>query len=196
MTDWIGDTNSIFKTLGASSHGSEARENNDFYATDPKALYSLINEHNIVFNSNIWECACGAGNLSEVLKEYNYNVYSSDLVDHGYGTVGVDFLRCINTWDGDIITNPPYKYAQEFIEHALDLITDGNHVYMFLKIQFLEGKKRKALFDSKQLKTVYISRSRIECGKNNVFTGGSAVAYAWFDFEKGYNGDPVIKWFN
>ena len=57
-------------------------------------------------------------------------------------------------------------------------------------------EEENIVFDSKQLKTVYISRSRIECGKNNVFTGGSAVAYAWFDFEKGYNGDPVIKWFN
>jgi len=26
--------------------------------------------------------------------------------------------------------------------------------------------------------------------------GGSAVAYAWFVWQKGYKGDTVIKWFN
>lgn len=69
---------------------------------------------------------------------------------------------------------------------------------MFLKLTFLEGKTRRALFDTKQLKTVYVSSSRIICAKNGVFenVGGSAVAYAWFEFEKGFQGDPVIKWIN
>lgn len=41
-------------------------------------------------------------------------------------------------WDGDILTNPPYKYAKEFIEHAMTIIPDGRKVFMFLKLQFLE----------------------------------------------------------
>lgn len=113
----------------------------------------------------------------------------------------MDFLKCNDTFQGDIITNPPYKYAKEFVEHALDLIPEGNKVFMFLKLQFLEGKSRRKLFDKNQLKTVYVSSSRILCARNGDFEtvkkgGGSAVAYAWFEFEKGYNSEPIIKWIN
>ena len=114
---------------------------------------------------------------------------------------GVDFLRCGDRFNGDIITNPPYKYAKQFVEHGLDLINDGNKVFMFLKIQFLEGKERRKLFDTGQLKTVYVSSSRILCAKNGDFEGmirggGSAVAHAWYEFQKGYKGETIVKWIN
>jgi len=72
---------------------------------------------------------------------------------------------------------------------------------MFLKLTFLEGKKRRKLFDSGCLKTLYVSSSRILCAKNGDFErmkagGGSAVAYGWYEFEKGYKGNPIIKWIN
>lgn len=110
----------------------------------------------------------------------------------------MDFLQCSSGFDGDIITNPPYKYAQQFVEHALELIPEGNKVFMFLKLTFLEGKGRRALFDEKQLKTVYVSTSRIKCAKNGKFEdmGSSAAAYAWYEFQKGFNGDPKIMWIN
>ncbi len=71
-------------------------------------------------------------------------------------------------------------------------------MWMFLKLQFLEGKGRKVLFDRMELKTVYVSRSRIICAKNGNFESvtSSAVAYAWFQFQKGYKGNPVIRWIN
>lgn len=92
-------------------------------------------------------------------------------------------------WDGDIITNPPYKYALDFIYKALQIIPDGHKVAMFLKVQFLEGKERKHLFKNFPPKVVYISSSRILCAKNADFkrmreNGGSAVAYAWFVWGK------------
>ena len=50
-------------------------------------------------------------------------------------------------------------------------------------------------------KCVYVSSSRILCAKNAMFDemkagGGSAVAYAWFEFEKGYKGKSELKWIN
>lgn len=58
------------------------REKNDYYATHPKAMEQLLKYE--TFNKNIWEPACGEGNLSEVLKAAGYNVYSTDLIDRGY----------------------------------------------------------------------------------------------------------------
>ena len=100
--------------------------------------------------------SCGRGDLSKRLEDFGYNVRSSDLFDRGYGEVGIDFLKTDEKWNGTILTNPPYIFAKEFCEHALDIVTPGNSVYMFLKLQFLEGKGRKQLFDRKELKTVYV----------------------------------------
>jgi len=197
--DWIGNSNSIYKTLGASNHTKEDRENNDFYATDPKAAELLLTLENI--DKNIWEPSCGEGHLSRVFLSHGHSVYSSDLINRGFESDIIDFLTCEKRFDGDIITNPPYSIAQEFIEKALDLVYTGNKVAMFLKLQFMEGKKRKLLFTKYPPQTIYVSSSRILCAKNAEFYkmiagGGSAVAYAWFVWRKGFTGNTTIKWFN
>lgn len=114
-----------------------------------------------------------------------------------------DFLGIENCdpWRGHIITNPPYKHAVEFIYKALSLIPEGYKVAMFLKVQFLEGKSRKRMFKEFPPKTIYVSSSRINCAKNGDFSGlremgGSAVAYAWYVWEKGYKGNTIVKWIN
>lgn len=138
------------------------------------------------------------GHLSKVLEEHGHNVKSTDLVYRGYGIGGVDFLSSNEKFDGDIITNPPYKYAKQFVERALESVEDGHKVAMFLRVLFLEGKARRELFQKYPPKTVYVSSSRIRCAVNGDFkddTGG-AQAYAWFVWEKGYAGDTTIKWFN
>ncbi len=200
MKDWKGNSNSIYKMLGSSNHTDKERQNEDYYATDPKAAKLLLELE--TFSPQIWECACGEGHLSKVFINAGYVVKSTDLFDRGFGETGIDFLAIDNqTWNGDIITNPPYRYAQEFIEKALLIIPEGNKVAMFLKIQFLEGKGRKELFRTQPPKYIYVSSSRLLCAKNAEFDkmiagGGSAVAYCWFVWHKGYKGDTILKWFN
>lgn len=195
----VGNSNSIFRTLGASNHTDKERQNEDFYATDPIAAELLLKEEK--FSHNIWECACGQKHLSGVFEKYGYNVRSSDLIDR-CGNEVFDFLSMENqSWDGDIITNPPYKYASEFIYKSLSVIQQGNKVAMFLKLQFMEGKERKHLFTKFPPKMVYVSSSRILCAKNGDFeglkaSGGSAVAYAWYVWEKGFKGNTTVKWIN
>lgn len=190
---------SIYITLGASNHTDKERQNEDFYATDPIAAKLLLEVEE--FSKNIWECACGQKHLSNVFENEGFNVRSSDIVDR-CGNEVYDFLSSDNTFfDGDVITNPPYKLAKEFIEKAIDIIPEGRKVAMFLKIQFLEGKERKKLFQKYPPKVIYVSSSRILCAKNAEFEamkagGGSAVAYAWYIWEKGYNGDTILKWIN
>ena len=194
--DWKGDKNSIFKTLGASNHTEKERESNDYYATDPKAVELLL--ENETFSNKIWEPACGEGHMSEVLRARGYSVLSTDLIDRGYGIGNVDFLQqtCRNL-QADIITNPPYKYAKEFAEKALEIVSIGNKVALFVKLTFLESKPRKQLFLTHPPKTVYVSCSRLKCAKNGVFDKvHSAVAYVWVVWEKGYSGSSNLKWIN
>ena len=195
--DWTGNSRSAHATLGARNYAQYDREENDFYATDPIALELLCDLE--VFSPTVWECACGQGHLSEVLKNRGYNVISSDLVERGYGHGGVDFLKTTKQFDGDIITNPPYKYAKEFIEHALEIIGEGHKVVMFLKVQFLEGKARRKMFEKYPPKRIYVSSGRLRCAMNGDFekyAKSNAVSYAWFIWEKGFKGETVVRWFN
>ena len=196
MKDWTGNRKSTYVVLGASNHVEEERQKHDYYATDPIAMELLLEVEE--FNNNVWECACGEGHLSEALTEHGYNVRSTDLIDRGFGIGGVDFLKQTEMFNGDIITNPPYRYASQFVEKSLELIPEGNKVAMFLKLQFLESKGRRVLFDKYPPKVVYVSSSRIKCAKNGEFdkVGSSAVAYAWYIWEKGFGGETVIRWIN
>lgn len=189
--DWIGN---------ASVRNCNIRNNNDdqndYYATEPQAVELLLQEES--FCREVWEPACGEGHVSEVLKAHGYNVYSTDLVNRGYGDCHVNFFKIQHPINRDIITNPPYKFAKEFVEHALDVVTSGHNVAMFLKLTFLEGAKRKALFDKYPPKKIYVFRNRVDCWKNGIEPkkASRAVCYAWFIWTKGFNGPPTIDWIN
>ena len=101
--DWSGNKNSIYKTLGASNHTEKEREENDYYATEPKAIEWLMTLENL--DKNIWECAVGGGHLADVLIQHGYNVKCSDIVKRCNYSEIIDFLETDVKWDGDIITN-------------------------------------------------------------------------------------------
>ena len=195
--DWTGDTHSVFVTVGASNHSKGERQNEDFYASHPEAGEWLMRMEK--FNGPIWECCCGAGHLSKVFESHGYEVKSTDLIDRGYGEGGVNFLDPkITEWNGAIVTNPPFAFAQEIIEKALSIIPTGQKVAMFLRTLFLEGQARRKLFDEYPPRRVWVTSKRIVCAKNGDFKNntGGAQSYSWFIFEKGYKGETILKWFN
>ena len=200
MKDWIGNRNSIFKTLGASNHTEKEREIDDFYATSPIAIDLLKKKIDLPYK--ILEPACGSGCLSERLKEHNHDVYSYDIVDRGYGKVQNFFEMLIPPIEGDfaIVTNPPYKYALQFVKHSLNIVPNNNLVCMFLKTTFAEGKRRyNELFSVTPPTCVLQCIERVLCAKNADFDymvnhGGSAVSYAWWVWRKGYKGKTILDW--
>lgn len=60
--DWTGTSESAFKQLGASNHCSDEREENDYYATDPRAVDELLKYESL--DHNLWECASGGGSYN------------------------------------------------------------------------------------------------------------------------------------
>ena len=139
---------------------------------------------------------CGrGGHLAGRLKERGYSVRCSDIVDRGYPLEIIDFLRYKGEWEGDIITNPPYKYAKEFAQKSLEILKPGRKLALFLKLTFLESQKRYILFQDYPLKAVYVYSDRMECGKNGKFDSqfSSAICYAWFVWEKGYKGKTTLE---
>lgn len=177
--------------------------NPDYYATPPKAVEELLQVER--FSDSIWEPCCGGGHIAKVLLAHGFKVQASDLYNFGYGFSGIDFLRVPNAPKGaDIITNPPYNQALSFVEHAVNIIEPGHKVAMFLRINFLETRSRRALFNRCPPKYVYVASSRFGCAPNGDFlvkpNGDlfypSAVVYAWFIWEVGYSGDTTLRWFN
>lgn len=191
--DWKWNWTTIV-CLWAHNNSDHDREEHDYYATDPIAIDYLFDVEN--FSDNIREPACWEWNLSERIKKYGNNVVSSDLIDRWYGRWNIDFLNCNKQWNWDIITNPPYRYAREFIEKSLELIPDGNKVAMFLRIQFLESKGRYTLWKEYPPKKVYVFSGRMWCAMNNNFEAHSqsAVPYAWYVWEKWYKWPTIIDW--
>lgn len=190
---------SAMRTLAASNHGSEEREKDDFYATEPKAIELLLEKES--FNKNIWESANGKGHLSNVLIDNGYNVFKSDIVNRNNDneTKIIDFLKTNERpfkESFDIVTNPPYKIALDFCKKGLELLQNGERMAMFLKIQFLEGQERYKFFKENPPKKIYVASKRLNCAKNGDFETykSSAVCYAWFIWEKGFKGNPEIDW--
>lgn len=192
--------NTPLNTLGASNLSQKQRSNRDFYATDPKTIAALLEIE--AFSDTIWEPAAGTGNITKVLEKFGYTVHSTDIIkyedDSGYTATELDFLQNQlkeDSFEGDIITNPPYSLAKDFVLKALSLVTPKHRVCMLLRLQFLEGQDRYTqLFSHGGLQKVYIFTNRQVCSATNDFTAGSAIAFAWFIWEKGYTGDPIIKW--
>lgn len=138
------------------------------------------------------------GHIRDVLVSNGYNVTATDLIYRGVDDIKQEDVFNIKEFDGDIITNPPYKIALPILKHCLDIIPTGNKVAMFLKVLFLEGKERKKFFEENPPKVIYVASGRLNCAKNGDFDKytSSAVAYAWFVFEKDYKGGTIVRWIN
>ena len=188
-----------FVVMGATSHSKGEREKHDYYATDPVAVEELLKVE--TFNNYVWECAYGEGHIGDVLENNGYKVYKTDIVERSRPLDKIlDFIKFENKKlrKVDIVTNPPYKYAKEFVEKSLDIIENDCKVAMLLKLTFLESKSRRELFETNPPKYIYVFSKRITCAINGEFDkiSSSAIAYAWFVWVKGYKGNTVIKWIN
>lgn len=172
---------------------SDNRAKSDYYPTPPHATEALLKVE--TFDGNILEPACGEGHISEVLLKNGYDVISQDIEFSGYGVGGKDFLFFNDTTYDNIITNPPYKLAKEFVDVSLKIAK--RKVCMLLKINFLEGVTRKEFLKNSPLKYVYVFSKRISLTRHgNPMENKGMITYAWFVWEKGYDGEPIIRWVN
>ncbi len=171
------------------------RQEKDYYPTPSKTTEAIMIREK--FEGEVWECACGDGRMSEVLKKYN-KVFSTDIYNQGYGEKEVDFLKTLATFNTDnIITNPPFRYAVEFVKHAKKRAK--KKIALLLKLVFLEGIGRYKMFQDKDfpLKKVYVFCRRQPIYKDGIVLKNSGlIAFAWFVWDKDYSGKPTIEWIN
>lgn len=126
----------VFALLGASNHSKDKRQKDDYYATHPIAAVKLMEIEDLPHR--IWECCAGECHLADVFEKAGHEVYKSDIVVRRDDVVKQDFMlaQSMPFEDGCIITNPPYSIATPMIRHAMDILSDGCKLYMFLRILF------------------------------------------------------------
>lgn len=163
----------------------------DFYPTPAWATHALIENEPI--QGEVWECACGDGAMSEVLELSANRVESSDLYERGYGEAGVDFCRAARKAQ-NIITNPPFHSAEEFVHRGVELA--DRKFALLLRLAFLEGAKRQSsIFNEKPPSRVWVFSERITFyAKGAKKKGSGTTAYAWFVWDKDSLGPAELKW--
>lgn len=188
----------------AGGNPSRGRVKNDFYATSPSDTHAFLDQlYQDGFDLNhqtILEPCAGMGHIVDVLLErthgtvvesYDINPLRDDILYNDYlnNKIGKKY---------DVVfTNPPFKLAKEFIDQSL-LIADK--VFIFAKIQFLEGINRKEWFKQLPLKYVYVYSFRATPLRNGQETDengkkwANTMCFAWYVFDNEYNGEPIVRW--
>lgn len=120
---------------------SEPHDSLDDFPTPPWAARALM-EHVIAFGEGdsrtVWEPACNRGYLVRGLADYFTTIHLSDIHDYGHGHRVQDFLfdgiRPVTEW---IVTNPPFRLAEQFAVEGLERATLG--VALLVRTSFIEG---------------------------------------------------------
>jgi hypothetical protein len=171
---------------------SKGRPREDYYLTPASATEALLRVEQI--DGDVWECACGCGAMSKVLESHGLPVKSTDLINRGYGETGIDFLMPHTGKSTDnIITNPPYNLAEAFVEQGL--LMARKKVCLLLKLCFLEGQKRRLLFERTPLARVWVFSRRLQMGRDGRdYKNGGMIAFAWYVWEHGRTMQPTLGW--
>lgn len=170
----------------------------DNYSTPAEAVAALRERES--FAATIFEPAAGEGSIARSLP--GHEVTTADIRElPGVDYPGVDlfseraaFITCFTKFD--IITNPPYSIALPFAKRCLELAE--RKVALLLRIQFLEGIRRREWLESSPLKAIYVFSNRIvmwpEGTEERIKTNNGTQCFAWFVWDKEYTGEPVVRW--
>jgi hypothetical protein len=174
-----------------------AERGDEVYETPECAIRALLKVESFGPGA-IWEPACCRGSLVRVLRETGRRVVATDINDYGCpdSQSGIDFLMQRRAPDGvdTVLTNPPCRFADEFVRHALTLAPR----VMFLRFLFIESQGRCDLIDGKRLRRVYPFIDRLPMMHRDGWEGPRAddspqIQFAWFVWDQSYRGDIVVR---
>jgi hypothetical protein len=164
----------------------------DLYEKPAVAVEALLRVEQIPHR--IWEPAAGRGAIVRVLRDHGHAVIASDI--HNYGNLHFvsDFLAQERLPAGceAIVTNPPFRLAEEFVAHALEL---APLVIMLLRLAFLESERRCRILEGRGLARVHVFRKRLPMMHRDQWVGrkaNSGMAFAFFVWDRNHKGPTTI----
>lgn len=176
----------------------ESKDSADDFPTPPWATRALV-EHVLgaasVQGLTCLEPAAGRGYMARPLSEYFAKVDAADAYPYGFAPVR-DFLThpyeaCSHDW---VITNPPFRLAEEFVYRALSVARTG--VAILARTVFLESVGRYGGIFKDTPPSIFAQfTERVPMVKGRVDPKAStATGYAWFVWKKGVNSHPRLAW--
>lgn len=178
-----------------NSRAPLSERRNDLYETPEEAVWTLLAIENVP--TSVWEPACGPGAIVRALRASGRIVHATDLVDYECpgSHARQDFLMetVLPVGIKAIVTNPPFKLAEEFVAHARKLCPK---VYMLLRLAFLESERRRAILESGDLARVHVFRKRLPMMHRAGWEGrkaNSGMAFAWFVWDAEHKGPTTLN---
>jgi len=177
----------------------EPADSPDDFPTPPWATRALL-EHVIggkltLANLTCLEPACGAGHMVRPLEEYFRKVECSDAHDYGYAPVRDFLAHPFETNSVDwVITNPPFRLAEEFVLRALNIARRG--VAVLARTVFLEsiGRYSRVFQERPPAKFAqFVERVPMVKGRLDA-NASTATGYAWFVWDHDSTEAPRLMW--
>jgi len=178
-----------------SSKGRKAGDPLDRYDTPPKpvrrflAAWVPIAYAHRRRPANVWEPAAGAGNFLAPLRERfpKAHIKASDIEPRCTAAGEIDFLDCHISGYDLIITNPPFRLAEQFVRHGLKLVEPKGYVVMYLRAGFEQAKCRNNFFEEFMPYQTWTCRERPQFTGPAAKKGTDSAFYKWFVWRKGYH---------
>jgi hypothetical protein len=133
------------------------------------------------------------------LRAAGHEVVASDLVDYGDPThfYRRDFLlERLPAGCEPIITNPPFKFAQQFAERATEICP---LVIMLMRFAFYESERRRDVLEHRGLARIHCFRKRLPMMHRVVHgaewagrKANSGMAFAWYVWDRSHSGPTVL----
>ncbi len=180
--------------------GGSGRPALDSYQTPTAVTRGLVHrmaELGWPLRGPVLEPAAGRGLMATELRRCGLTVRATDI------TRGHDFLKRRTPWDGDLITNPPYRdrLDERFLWHALNLVSGVTCLLM--QTNRLHGKRRfKELWKVRPPHLVLVVPWRIIFLEGDGVTPikGQVYDHSWFIWDNrapsSDRGVPVVDWLN
>jgi hypothetical protein len=192
---------------GNRTKSNRGRSPRDLYITPEELAYAATTRFDFdEFPHGHFKCGldagCGTGVWGKAMHNLQFNLLEgvdiepniTDNIPFYQQIHNGNFLEFDSSYKYDVIFgNPPYSLAQEFIECALNLVSEEGYVYFLLRLSFLEGIKRgRGFFQYHPPKKVYVSSRRPSFFSTNGRHTTDTLAYAMFLWQKNYLGKPVL----
>ena len=173
-------------------HSGYGTDEYDWYV-EPSWCTDLLLDH-VDFSGTITDPACGAGTIPKALSSRGFTTRSADIVDRGLGSIRINFLADFSCPD-NIVTNPPYRLAEAFVRHALEVCAKKTAV--LVRLDFLASQRRYRLFADHPPALLLVLSRRPSMPPGwipDVEAKGGMHDYCWLVWDKRAAGPTLTKW--
>jgi hypothetical protein len=178
-----------------------ARDQHDLY-TEPRWISQRLFEVED-FRGTIHDPAVGSGRIVDAAREAGYACTGADIVRRSGQFLRLDFLKDVRRHQ-NIVCNPPFRIAPEFIPHALKLARRKvAMVFPLARIAAANGPRGSFWINDTPLERVWILSPRpsmppadiaIDCERRGLLPSGGTEDFTWLVFRIGFAGRPEIRW--